>query len=342
PLAPFPRPDLRHDRHPPGGHGMRVHVIGCSGSFAGPASAASSYLLEHEDVDGRLWRVLMDLGSGAFGPLQNVIDPADLDAVIISHLHPDHYLDLTGLEVFWAYHSRTDLGKLPIHAPAPLPDRISGVLGRAGHVPDGVTKAPFDYHTLTDHHRFAIGPLQIQTRAVLHPVQAFGFRITADGGTFVFSGVPGRAGHVPDVRTNAPFDYHTLTDHYRFAICPLQIQTRAVHHPVEAYGFRITAEGSTFVYSGDTDSCEALDELALGADLFLCEAGYIEGRDDHFSGVHLTGRRAGEVAARAGVGRLALTHIPAWTDPQIPLAEARAVHTGPITMVRPMDILDVS
>src|SRR5699024_5121463 len=145
PPAPFPRPDLRHDRHPPGGHGMRVHVIGCSGSFAGPASAASSYLLEHEDADGRLWRVLMDLGSGAFGPLQNVIDPADLDAVIISHLHPDHYLDLTGLEVFWAYHSRTDLGKLPIHAPAPLPDRISGVLGRAGHVPDGVTKAPFDY-----------------------------------------------------------------------------------------------------------------------------------------------------------------------------------------------------
>src|SRR5699024_117741 len=240
PLAPCPRPDLRHDRHPPGGHGMRVHVIGCSGSFAGPASAASSYLLEHEDADGRLWRVLMDLGSGAFGPLQNVIDPADLDAVIISHLHPDHYLALTGLEVLWAYRSRSGLGKLPIHAAAPLPDRISGVLGRAGPVPDGVTEAPFDYHALTDHHRFAIGPLQIQTRAVLHPV--------------------------------------------------------------EAYGFRITAEGSTFVYSGDTDSCEALDELALGADLFLCEAGYIEGRDDHFSGVHLTGRRAGEAAARAGVG----------------------------------------
>ena len=121
---------------------MRVHVIGCSGSFAGPAGAASSYLIEHEDADGRLWRVLMDLGSGAFGPLQNVIDPADLDAVIISHLHPDHYLDVTGLEVFWAYHSRTDLGKLPIHAPAPLPDRISAVLGRNGDIPDGVRTAP--------------------------------------------------------------------------------------------------------------------------------------------------------------------------------------------------------
>ena len=117
---------------------MRVHVIGCSGSFAGPEGAASSYLLEHEDEAGRTWRVLMDLGSGAFGPLQSVIDPADLDAVIISHLHPDHYLDLTGLEVFWAYHSRTDLGQLPIHAPAPLADRLSAVLSREGNVPDGV------------------------------------------------------------------------------------------------------------------------------------------------------------------------------------------------------------
>ncbi|MGO1504350.1 MAG: MBL fold metallo-hydrolase [Brachybacterium sp.] len=259
---------------------MRVHVIGCSGSFAGPRSAASSYLIEHEDEQGRTWRVLMDLGSGAFGPLQNVIDPADLDAVIISHLHPDHYLDITGLEVFWAYHSRDDLGKLPIYAPAPLAERISAVLSRKGDIPDGVHSSPFEHHALSDHHRFSIGPFEIETRAVLHPV--------------------------------------------------------------EAYGFRITAGGALLTYSGDTDACEALDDLARGADLFLCEAGYIEGRDDRFTGVHLTGRRAGECASRAEVGHLALTHIPAWTDPDVPLAEARAVHTGQITMVRPMDILDVN
>lgn len=259
---------------------MRVHVIGCCGSFAGPEGAASSYLLEHEDEAGRTWRVLMDLGSGAFGPLQSVIDPADLDAVIISHLHPDHYLDLTGLEVFWAYHSRTDLGQLPIHAPAPLADRLSAVFSREGNVPDGVTCSPFEHHPLSDGHRFTIGPFSIETRAV--------------------------------------------------------------QHPVEAYGFRITAGDAVLAYSGDTDECEALDDLARGADLFLCEAGYIEGRDDRFTGVHLTGRRAGEAAARAGVGHLALTHIPAWTDPAIPLAEAQEVHSGPITMVRSADILEVT
>ncbi|WP_193105357.1 MBL fold metallo-hydrolase [Brachybacterium sp. FME24] len=259
---------------------MRVHIIGCSGSFAGPESAASSYLLEQEDEHGRTWRVLMDLGSGAFGPLQSVIDPADLDAVIISHLHPDHYLDLTGLEVFWAYHERTDLPRLPIHAPEPLPERLSAVLSRKGRVPDGVDREPFAYEVLSDQQRFSIGPFEIVVRSVLHPV--------------------------------------------------------------EAYGFRITAGDAVLAYSGDSDACPALDELAQGADLFLCEAGYIEGRDDRFSGVHLTGRRAGECASRARVGQLALTHIPAWTDPAVTLAEAREVHDGPIRVVRPMDILDVT
>ena len=51
---------------------MRIHVIGCSGSFAAPRSAASSYLIEQDDADGRTWRVLLDLGSGAFGPLQKI------------------------------------------------------------------------------------------------------------------------------------------------------------------------------------------------------------------------------------------------------------------------------
>jgi len=259
---------------------MRIHVIGCSGSFAGPDGAASSYLIEQEDSEGRLWRILMDLGSGAFGPLQSVIDPAELDAVIISHLHPDHYLDITGLEVFWAYHERDDLPQLPIHAPAPLPDRISAVLGREGDVPDGVSCVPFAHNALSDHQRFTIGPFDIEVREVLHPV--------------------------------------------------------------EAYGFRITAGGDVLAYSGDTDTCEALDDLARGADLFLCEAGYIEGRDDRFTGVHLTGLRAGEAAVAAQAGRVVLTHVAAWTDPAIPVAEARSVYSGPLELAEPFAVYDTS
>lgn len=252
---------------------MRLHVIGCSGSFAGPESAASSYLLEHVDENGRTWRVLIDLGSGAFGALQRVIDPIDIDTVVISHLHPDHFLDLTGLEVFRAYHERTDLPVLPIHGPADLPDRLCAVMNRRSTVPDGVTESPFSYQAITDGASWSIGPLRFEARTVLHPV--------------------------------------------------------------EAYAFRITDGERTLAYSGDSDACPQLDELASGADLYLCEAGYIEGRDDRFTGVHLTGKRAGESARAAAVQRLLLTHVPAWTDPQIPLREARSVYDGPIELAAP-------
>ena len=67
---------------------MRLTVIGCSGSYNGPDSAASSYLVEAEHDDGtatRTWRLLVDLGSGALGPLQRLTDPLGIDAVLISH-----------------------------------------------------------------------------------------------------------------------------------------------------------------------------------------------------------------------------------------------------------------
>ena len=57
--------------------GMRLTVVGCSGSYPGPDSPASCYLLEADDADGRTWRVLLDLGNGALGALQRYVDPLD-------------------------------------------------------------------------------------------------------------------------------------------------------------------------------------------------------------------------------------------------------------------------
>ena len=91
---------------------MRLTVVGCSGSYPGPESAASCYLVEAEH-DGRTWRVLLDLGSGALGPLHRFTDPLALDAILLSHLHPDHYFDISGLFVMWRYHPDGPRPRLP-------------------------------------------------------------------------------------------------------------------------------------------------------------------------------------------------------------------------------------
>ena len=97
---------------------MRLTVIGCSGSFAGPGSPASSYLVRADDPAGRTWHLLLDLGNGALGALQRQVDLADLDAVAISHLHPDHCADLLGL-----YDGLALTERAANHA-GMLPDRI--------------------------------------------------------------------------------------------------------------------------------------------------------------------------------------------------------------------------
>ncbi|GAA2229198.1 MBL fold metallo-hydrolase [Streptomyces amakusaensis] len=123
------------------------------------------------------------------------------------------------------------------------------------------------------------------------------------------------------------FDFHTLKPG-SFEIGPFSVRTERVAHPVEAYGIRLEHGGRTLTYSGDTGVCEALHELADGADLFLCEASFTHGKET-VPGLHLNGREAGAHAERAGAGRLLLTHVPPWTDGQRNLADARAVYGGP-------------
>jgi ribonuclease BN (tRNA processing enzyme) len=105
---------------------------------------------------------------------------------------------------------------------------------------------------------------------------------------------------------------------------PFRVTTARTAHPVECYAVRLSAGGRSLVYTGDTGPSEQVVALARGADVLLCEAAHpeVEGLPP---ALHLTGREAGEHAAAAGVGRLLLTHVPAWVDAGAQLAAARAV-----------------
>jgi ribonuclease BN (tRNA processing enzyme) len=121
---------------------------------------------------------------------------------------------------------------------------------------------------------------------------------------------------------------------------PLTVEPIAVAHPVPAYGFRVSAHGRTIAYTGDTGPCEALDRIAGGADLLLAEASFREGEDNP-PDLHLTGREAGEVAARNGVPRLVLTHVPPWHVPAERRAEAAEVFAGALVLAEPGASYDV-
>jgi ribonuclease BN (tRNA processing enzyme) len=156
---------------------MRLTVIGCAGSFPGPDSAASCYLVQADDADGRTWSVVLDLGSGALGPLQRFVDPATLDLVGLSHLHPDHVADMSGLYVYLKY--RPDGPRreapLPVHGPFGTASRLAEAYGLE---PGESMADQLAVHTWQPGHPVRVGPLTLTPVAVEHPVPAYGVRVT--------------------------------------------------------------------------------------------------------------------------------------------------------------------
>jgi len=152
-------------------------VVGWAGSYPGPTSPASCYLIDTGD-----FRLLLDLGSGALGAAQQYTGLADIDAVVLSHLHADHCLDMCGYSVFRNYHPAGPLAPLPVHAPRGAAERLSRALG-SEHL--GMTDA-FMFSDL-EPGTIEIGPLRITTRHMNHPVETFGFRIEHGGKVLAYS-----------------------------------------------------------------------------------------------------------------------------------------------------------
>jgi ribonuclease BN (tRNA processing enzyme) len=158
---------------------MRLTVVGCSGSVPSPRSPASCYLLEAEG-----FRLVMDLGSGGLGPLQRYATVSQIDAVALSHLHADHFIDMCSLWVARRYRSEGSLPRLPVYGPAEAARRVS----LANDDPD--VSGVYDFVTLAPGIR-QIGPFTVTVDHVAHPVETFAFRFEYGGRALVYSGDTG-------------------------------------------------------------------------------------------------------------------------------------------------------
>jgi ribonuclease BN (tRNA processing enzyme) len=206
---------------------MRLTVVGCAGSYPGPDSPASCYLVEH---DGSA--LALDLGNGAFGALQKHTDAYDLDGVVVSHLHADHCLDLTSFYVFRKYHPDGHAPVIPVLGPTGAADRMA----RAYDLPpeEGML-GEFDFRDHVD--VTEIGPFRITTARVNHPVETYGIRVEAGGRSLVFSGDTGICPELVELSRGADLALYEASFLERYTDVPPNLHLtakQAAEHAMQA------------------------------------------------------------------------------------------------------------
>lgn len=169
---------------------VKLTVLGCSGSVPSPDSPASGYLVEAGGV-----RIVLDLGNGTLGALPRHADPFDIDALLLSHLHPDHCADFGALAVMRRYHPAPPHApaekRLPVWAPAGASDRLAAL-----HASSEAERAEtdlsdvFEFSVLSPE-PFRVGPFEIQPVRVDHVCPAWGLRVVAGGRVLAYTGDTG-------------------------------------------------------------------------------------------------------------------------------------------------------
>jgi ribonuclease BN (tRNA processing enzyme) len=170
---------------------VRLTVLGSCGAYPEAGRACSGYLVEH---DG--FRLLVDLGYAVVPRLFGHLTAAGVDAVFISHGHPDHCADLNPL-LRARVLGDEELPPLPVYA---LPGALDAVLAldRPGMLADG-----YELHELIPGHDLDIGPFGAQTRLLPHSRPNVGVRLAADGQVLTYTGDTGPDDGVVDLARGA-------------------------------------------------------------------------------------------------------------------------------------------
>lgn len=132
-----------------------------------------------------------------------------------------------------------------------------------------------------------------------------------------------------DMRPQEAFDVIEVEPGTDLSLEPFTIRTAPMRHSVPTLGVRVEAGGTALTYSADTGPTDELVRLGRGSDLLVAEASWQTDGIDR-PPIHLRAREAGEMAARAGCGRLMLTHIRPHLDRDRSREEAAETFEGAI------------
>jgi ribonuclease BN (tRNA processing enzyme) len=170
---------------------MRLSVLGACGAWPSAGEACSGFLVEH---DG--FRLLLDVGYAIVPRLLKLIPAEQVDAVFVSHGHPDHCADLSPLLRARALGGRSPQ-PLPVYAPAGALDAVLA-LDRPGML-DGT----YVLHDVVPGARFELGPFRAETRLLPHWEPNAGVRLVAGGRVLAYTGDAGPSRDVVDLARGA-------------------------------------------------------------------------------------------------------------------------------------------
>ena len=266
---------------------LKLHVIGAAGGYPYGGHACSGFLLTAVD-----FKVLLDCGPGVAVELLKYQDASDLDAIVLSHLHPDHSLDLiaVGYALMTEWIKLRHRRRVRLYLPSGGIAFFEILAGLFGH--KNWQFVDSDY-----------GPGYAAVRAAIE-----------EGRDWMFE--------VFDVYEFDPGDT-VYTGALAFATVP------AIHTP-EAVCLRVDHGGVRLVYTADTKPFSGLADFCKGADLLIAE-GHFSGSHPP-GGSHMTPTEAGQMAQEAGAKRMLLTHIAAMEDADSALAAVRAAYDGPVEL----------
>lgn len=196
----------------------RLVVLGSCGAWPEPGRACSGFVLEHHD-----YRIVLDLGYGTLSRLLTLLNSSvadGVDAVIVTHHHPDHMVDLHGL--FRArWFGRRDAERIPLYAPAGVLDAVVGL-------EDGdsaTVQRVLDLHPMPAGPT-QVGPFLLESWTLPHFVPNVGVRLSSPDLTVAYTGDTGPAESLTDLGRDADLYIMEATDRNQQPATPRATATR--------------------------------------------------------------------------------------------------------------------
>ncbi|MFX3681219.1 MAG: MBL fold metallo-hydrolase [Candidatus Hopanoidivoransaceae bacterium] len=242
---------------------LTVTVLGSSGSYAAPGNPCTGFLVRSADA-----AVLYDCGPGTAGPLQEAIDLEDLTVIVVSHCHPDHWLELPVLRnVFTWFVPRSDIA---VYSTARTAEMDAAVTVRVPGAP-----SPFDWTVIDASSRLTIGDQSWSFEQTDHPVETLAARVEVGDASVMFTSDSGPRWTFEEFGRDvgAAFcDASHLSDHEDQGIPHMSAREAAIR--AEAAGARRLVL-THLIPGSDRDAHRAEAEAAYGGPVDVAVSGSV-------------------------------------------------------------------